>query len=459
MTPATPDDWDLVCAHAGLVEEGMLSQICVLSRDLTFPLWAGDSAMVTLKVTSCETFDAFPALPCVRIGRSTEIHVKPNTAECPSAAADSAEEELRSCHPAVLRVQDYDGKSHGTVYACRNTLKKLEDAAKWHDCSFAWLAARGSTTRGVIVAVCENSNAATDHIMVSHALRRAAGGIECLDFAVMRPALLRPMRWPTSQDDADPILFRAHATSACAADAEAILKELGLLFRSSSSSPFPVSSGSALELSLEGGRRTAAVSIESVSRAEPMRENAFYVVGHAKQSPQAVDVTVSHDVVVPSDLDATSQGASLGDLGGVDSVLKDIIDAMADHTRAHDASRRVERAGSLRIRGVYLHGSRGSGKTSVMQAAARKMRRDPGSLVHTVWIDCLKLRGSKRSEVRERLESAFSEAYDRAPSIVVMDDIDLLVPASEKSASKEMTTRLLGSQSGFAILYLATALQ
>jgi len=92
------------------------------------------------------------------------------------------------------------------------------------------------------------------------------------------------------------------------------------------------------------------------------------------------------------------------------------------------ASKRVQ-LGAPHPGGLYICGGRGCGKTTLVKAVARELRISPESLTHTVWLGCASLRGSKRSEVEAAFTKVFKEALKRAPSLIVLDDLDLLLPA------------------------------
>jgi len=42
----SPDDWEVIQLHAGLLEDQVLNQVRAVSEGLTLPLWISDSSMV-----------------------------------------------------------------------------------------------------------------------------------------------------------------------------------------------------------------------------------------------------------------------------------------------------------------------------------------------------------------------------------------------------------------------------
>ena len=97
----------------------------------------------------------------------------------------------------------------------------------------------------------------------------------------------------------------------------------------------------------------------------------------------------------------------------------------------------VERAGSLRIRGVLAEVAEAARRAYASRRQKNARDLDP---VHTVWIDCLSF-GEAAERSRERLDP-FS-AYDR-PSIVTVDD--MIFCQRLRRVPQRDATRLLGSK-------------
>ncbi|TMW62309.1 hypothetical protein Poli38472_009802 [Pythium oligandrum] len=83
---------------------------------------------------------------------------------------------------------------------------------------------------------------------------------------------------------------------------------------------------------------------------------------------------------------------------------------------------------------VLLHGDRGSGKSTVLRALADHLQVDTQSLASLVHLECRNLRGLKMDMVKTRLSEAFQEAQTFAPSIIVLDNVDALVPEENETA-------------------------
>lgn len=89
--------------------------------------------------------------------------------------------------------------------------------------------------------------------------------------------------------------------------------------------------------------------------------------------------------------------------------------------------------------GGLLYGSRGSGKTAVLQAVKKSLRDD---CIYCVWVSC----GHKSEEplqaVKEELSRRLIEASWYSPSVVILDDLDKLIPAEVEHADSARTRQL-----------------
>ena len=77
---------------------------------------------------------------------------------------------------------------------------------------------------------------------------------------------------------------------------------------------------------------------------------------------------------------------------------------------------------------ALLHGSKGSGKTSLLQTLAQNLSASPYFL-HFQFVNFKQLKGKKMETVEKKLQSVFREAIFRRPSIIVLEDLDCIVPS------------------------------
>ncbi|VVT44042.1 uncharacterized protein SAPINGB_P000273 [Magnusiomyces paraingens] len=81
--------------------------------------------------------------------------------------------------------------------------------------------------------------------------------------------------------------------------------------------------------------------------------------------------------------------------------------------------------------GVLVHGARGSGKSAVLQTVERGLVTD---LIHVVHVSCGPRAEDPVASIQDLLRRALLEASWHAPSVIVLDDFDTLVPAEVEHA-------------------------
>ncbi|XP_068236547.1 peroxisomal ATPase PEX1 [Palaemon carinicauda] len=77
---------------------------------------------------------------------------------------------------------------------------------------------------------------------------------------------------------------------------------------------------------------------------------------------------------------------------------------------------------------ALLHGSKGSGKTSLLETIAQNLSSFP-YFFHFQFVSLKQLKGKKMETVEKKLQLVFREAVFRRPSVIVLDDLDSLVPS------------------------------
>lgn len=121
------------------------------------------------------------------------------------------------------------------------------------------------------------------------------------------------------------------------------------------------------------------------------------------------------------------------DLGGVDSVLKDVqelIEYPLKHPEVYSW------LGVYPPRGVLLHGPPGCGKTALANAIANECK------VPFLRISAPEVVSGMSGESEAKVRSLFQEAASVAPCIVFIDEIDAIAPKRE-TAQREMERRIV----------------
>lgn len=84
---------------------------------------------------------------------------------------------------------------------------------------------------------------------------------------------------------------------------------------------------------------------------------------------------------------------------------------------------------------LLVTGPKGSGKTSLAAALCHAATTFP-TLAFTLILDCKALRGKRIDAIRTLLEAAFDEVAWRQPSVLVLDDLDVIAPASDNPGTE-----------------------
>eukprot|EP00164_Ancoracysta_twista_P005574 GFYU01007645.1.p1 GENE.GFYU01007645.1~~GFYU01007645.1.p1 ORF type:complete len:1055 (+),score=89.22 GFYU01007645.1:48-3212(+) len=137
--------------------------------------------------------------------------------------------------------------------------------------------------------------------------------------------------------------------------------------------------------------------------------------------------------------DTWEQAPSLNHVGGVDSCLEQLQNHIDAYT--HYGGLRQQ----LGLQGVgraVIHGSHGSGKTFLSHATMRYFASSQQRYYCTV-IPCAKLRIETMGQVRRVVSAVFKDAVKNAPSVVFLDDIDLLAPSDSEEASQTEESKTL----------------
>lgn len=90
-------------------------------------------------------------------------------------------------------------------------------------------------------------------------------------------------------------------------------------------------------------------------------------------------------------------------------------------------------------RGILLHGPPGTGKTHLARAIASSTQSS------VLVINGPELSSAYHGETESKLRDVFREAHDKSPCIVVLDEVDALVPRREEGAGGEVEKRVVAT--------------
>ena len=95
--------------------------------------------------------------------------------------------------------------------------------------------------------------------------------------------------------------------------------------------------------------------------------------------------------------------------------------------------------------GILIVGPSGSGKTTLLSGVPKHISSELKFHVSGVYVPCSDMVGASHTAVRQQLRNAAQAAHDRAPAVLLLDDIDALFPTTEVyGAFEPMPYCLLG---------------
>lgn len=133
---------------------------------------------------------------------------------------------------------------------------------------------------------------------------------------------------------------------------------------------------------------------------------------------------------------------SFKDVGGLDQAIGKVREVVQLPLRHPEI---FSRLGIDPPRGVLLHGPSGTGKTLIARAVAGETGCYFKCIVGTEIMD------KYYGESEAKLRAAFEEAYQRAPAIIFIDEIDALAPRRDKAegdVERRVTAQLLALMDG-----------
>ncbi|GAA6059881.1 hypothetical protein JCM10212_007086 [Sporobolomyces blumeae] len=460
VTPLSADDWEILETNAEFFEMYLLNQVRAVKEGMVVGCWVNGSTLVRFVVDSTEP-EAYSA---VLLTSSTELIVAPKSRHAPPAAAQTKPHDLSTPSVASTHLPEWD--------ATRKKLLRLLPLELEHS------VLAGSVVDGPIDSATNDE--AYLHPSLYRTLHRIFTGSKLALSHQARPKPRSPGTaggGPEAEDSHDAGSAAAGATNKGKDDlvrpvvaevriresskvsvghcwiGERVRAELGL---KADSRPFellrigpPVSAAS----------RKAARSRERKSSPSPHgspRSNVPPQSLHQRlASTSLTNGLEARESVPPS---VTSSPA----LAGVDVQVA----ALTKHVVNSLAARRLSSNGEAQpASGALVTGASGAGKSALVQEVSKRLEVDERALTHTVHVDCSRYADERQPTLKGRIKDWFDEACWHAPSLLVLDNLDRMIPAevehADSFASLHLANVFLGlAQSALAsrpILIVATA--
>ena len=341
--------------------------------------------------------------------------------------------------------------------------------------------AERSASTGAFVRLAADTSLPFGHVAVSGGLRQQLR-IFLLTVARVKPLDTRRARKPLPTQ---PLLLHPvtwTGASASAPDDAEVLDAFGLWRQQAAAAePFPAVHGSLVRLELPADPTTQEpqechvllkFDAEKPLACEPPVEHEgeegvdapppsstkklgvqdLYWVD-ADTCPDRAKVTMG-DARIELSLvvDHYADGPSMAQIAGVEDAKEDIAKFL--RTSLHGARQR-EKLGMPAGGGMMICGASGTGKTALVTAAAHEFRcgdsatasggRPPEAPAYHLSVDCSSFVSAKATTVKSSWRKIWKEAQRNAPSIIVCDELDQLVPGSgDGQAQAARETNALG---------------
>ncbi|KAI8588343.1 P-loop containing nucleoside triphosphate hydrolase protein [Geranomyces variabilis] len=476
VEPLSVDDWEILELHAGYLEAQFLNQVRVVWKDQILTVWVHGQTVIKLKVIETD-----PDAPCVTLDTDAEVIVAPKqrwTPAAPAASNDKATANETASTPSqsarLLPIDAFNPSDVGiaddpalpTIY-----LPQLKADGSTYDGSIVYMTKRDFTpVRQASADDADTENAAGDakeevvgmpkgvYVHCRHVPRLPVGhlwanaavqtllGLTAFTRVRLRVTADEPLRQfklaarPITATASEQIVIRKSQADVDAA-VKALREYLGrITFHTGHAL---ITDGTIHEVPLN---IQAATTTHVVIGVLPAKPSATADLGRKKPLFARLDAIVVEDVtidiqskVVVKGFGETAKARPVPRLAGVDELMKQLMTQL----RCRIASPLIRR--SMRTPapgGILLYGSRGFGKTSIVNAATHAMAVDHESLAHSEFLDCTELARERIPKIKDALQQAIYRAAWYSPSILVLDDLDRLLPAEQEHADSSRSRQL-----------------
>lgn len=481
LEPVSSSDWEIVELHAQYLEGRMLNQIRAVSTLHPITVYPSPTSSAILKVLKIEPPLPEGASQFAKLNTDTEVVIAPKVrakrpkagerqnSTAKSSGASSRRRRAEPAGPSILlrgislphRMYDEAEVGHSyevyvhpdSAYVLRNAkyvnvsvvkpkaLQKNKDGQTLPEQGYSADDSSGDvihSARKVVAKLVEYNDGMSDSVGLSYSLAEAlkvgqqVGNIIKVEVAhkplTNHPSTLIVRPFSTSSAPTASLSSLKMGKNSAQAAAERAQKEeasktklierireklkdvdilTGPITNKMILPPFEeiLPSGGILELKrTEGWLVHASTSIKMELGAPLIRPES--------------EVSEQLDTLVNPDTDA-----SVRQVVGIDKILN----SLNAFVRSGASS------------GALLYGARGSGKTAVLGAIEKGLRDD---CIYSVRLSCGHKSEDPLASVKEELNRVFIKASWFAPSVVILDDIDKLIPAEVEHADSNRTRQL-----------------
>nr|XP_012635084.1 peroxisome biogenesis factor 1 isoform X1 [Microcebus murinus] len=210
--------------------------------------------------------------------------------------------------------------------------------------------------------------------------------------------------------------------------------------------PLIISEEEFIKLGIKDGLKEFSLSV--VHSWEKEKEKNIFLLSTNLLQKTTIQVLLDPMVKEENseDIDFILPFLKLNSLGGVNSLGISSMEHITHSLLGRPLSRQLmSLVAGLRNGALLLTGGKGSGKSTLAKAVCKEAFDMLDA--HVEIVDCKALRGRRLENLQKTLETAFSEAVWRQPSVVLLDDLDLVVgqpavPEHEHSPDTVRSQRL-----------------
>ncbi|OQR82220.1 peroxisome biogenesis factor [Thraustotheca clavata] len=430
MEPCTPDDWEIIQLHAGYLENEILRQICVVKHDQVIPVRIQQHILVHLIVTLP------PDVPFARLSSNCEIAIAPK-----SRTTDSANDEssFLASHPLMLQPLETtmpDGFVRNLSLECDEILVHPITFAQLDGnkelpirCVCVWEDIGKETKPPVVGRLRCSAMVVPNYVAIAKDFQDKLELENCTRLRIreLKCPPLTPLSITLSVPHMD-LSWQDLLIDWWSNTNEIVVEPHGIQFQLEDS---PVK----LALRLRNDSK-------DIKADAPTGAFMDYTIISSLNVPRPEDITVECVSEPIAKAVAPKQSplmwpAIQEQLKGIETFTNPIV------SRSHAAARML--LGTYTPPGsVLLWGPRGVGKSTLLHIFEQKLRKSHSILCETVIVPCRDLRGLKMNTVKSKLQEAFDRALHFAPCVILLDDIDALIPpeAEDGSNMNEQARRL-----------------
>ncbi|XP_036102822.1 peroxisome biogenesis factor 1 isoform X4 [Molossus molossus] len=370
VEPLSADDWEILELHAASLEQHLLDQIRIVFPKATFPVWVDQQTYIFIQIVAF-----IPTATYGRLETDTRLLIQPKTRQAKENIFSKADNTRKTFH-------NYGRDQKGLTKELQT--KQLQ------------------------------SNTIPDDL-------RKRLNIEMHAVVRITPVEITP-KIPRSLK----LQPRENLPKDISEENVKTVFYSWLQQSTTTTLPLIVLEEEYIKLEIKDGLKEFSLNI--IHSWEKEKEKNIFLL--STNLLQKITIQVLLDPMLKEEsseeIDFILPFLKLNCLGGVNSLGISSMEHITHSLLGRPLSRQLmSLVAGLRNGALLLTGGKGSGKSALAKAICKEAFDTLDA--HVEIVDCKALRGKRLENVQRTLEAAFSEAAWRQPSVVLLDDLDLIV--------------------------------